>query len=293
MRSKRERGSLERLLNPNFWLELSKKSKKGEKAFLKRDFWELISEDYDELEENSFYRGMREDILQEMERRGALREDFSFFDICCGTGSYTVKVAPKVSRVYALDISPSMLKILRRKIEELNLRNVTIIEADWRKFEPQDQYDTVLVSMTPILKDLEEVERILRITKRFFIAVQWAGLRRNYLMEEVEREFFGRYREERQPGIFLLFNFLYAKGLPGDVKFYYGILEKKTTPEKFLQRLKFRLTAKGYRIGSKKERAILKFLEAKAKDGYLENKTEVRIGALFLKKDLQQWTQYR
>lgn len=285
MRFKRERSSLKHLLDPEFWLALSQRGQRGVNAYLKKDFWELISEDYDELDEGNFYGSLQEDILQEMERRGALRSDFTFFDVCCGTGAYTVRVAPKVSKVYALDFSPSMLRILRKKAEEAGIRNITIIEADWREFRPQEKYDTVFVSMTPILRDLKEVERILAMTKRYFIAVQWAGLRRNYLLEEIEKKFFKTYREEKYPGIFLLFNYLYAKGTPGDIKFYHGVLERRTALEKFYQRLKFRLSAKGYKIGPRKEKAILDFLKERAKEGILRVRTEVRIGALFLKKE--------
>lgn len=275
---------LHKLLSPVFWEEIASFKKKGEKAYLKSDFWNLIAEEYDDLEENPFYQELQRDILQEMEKRGALKREYTFFDLCCGTGSYTVKIAPQVSRVFALDISPQMLGVLRRKLKELSLNNVTVIEADWRKYQPSHAFDTVLVSMTPILRDLKEIKRILQYTKEFFIAIQWAGLRKNYLMEEVEKKFFGKVKEERHPGIYLLFNYLYALGKPGDVKFYQGFLKRRAMVEKFWERLKFRLLSKGYHIGPRKEKKIRGFLEERAVEGYIENTSEVRIGAIFLRK---------
>ncbi len=44
--------------------------------------------------------------------------------------------------------------------------------------------------------------------------------------------------------------------------------------------------AKGYRISAKKEKAVLNFLEDKSEDGIIEYKTKVRIGALFLNKEV-------
>lgn len=280
---KRKEALLHRLLNPLFWEEVAASKKKADKAYLRSDFWNIIAEEYDDLEENPFYQELQSDILQEMEKRGALEREYTFFDLCCGTGSYTIKVAPKVSQVFALDISPQMLEVLRRKVQSLGLNNITIIEADWKKYEPPQAFDTVLVSMTPILRDLKEVKRILQYTKKYFIAVQWAGLRKNFLMEEIEKRFFKRIKEEKHPGLFLLFNYLYTLGKPGDVKFYQGFLKRRAKVEKFWERLKFRLLAKGYTIGPRKEKLIKQFLEDKAKEGFIENTSEVRIGAIFLK----------
>lgn len=281
---KNKRFQLSTLLKPSFWISLSKEPKGKTTKYLKKDFWELIAEDYDSLEENSFYIGMQEDIINEMERRGALGKDYSFFDVACGTGSYTIKIAKKVSQVYALDISPSMLEHLKIKMERENLKNITVIEADWRKYNPSEDFDTVFVSMTPILRDLKEVKRLYSIARKHFIAVQWAGLRQNLLQEEIERKFFNKRAKDPQPGFFIIFNYFYTLGNPGDAKFYEGFFEKKTPIEKFWQRLKFRLESKGYKISLKKEKEILKFLEEKAIRGIIENKTKVRIGALFVKK---------
>lgn len=276
--------SLNKILKPSFWESLSLSRKKRTEVYQKEDFWNLIAEDYDALEETPFYSALQRDILQEMEKRGALKSNYTFFDVACGTGNYTVKVADKVSRVLALDISPGMLEVLKKKIEAQKIKNVTIIQADWRKYEPEEFYDTVFVSMTPILRDLKEVKRLYSCAKRFFIVVSWAGLRKNHLLDEIERNFFGRLKEETHPGLILLFNYFYTLGNPGDVKFYEGLFERGDSVEKLWKRFKFRLTAKGYKIGTRKERAILDYLRAKAEGGLLENKTQVRIGALFIKK---------
>lgn len=280
----KEKALLNKLLKASFWISLSQERKKESKSYLKKDFWELIACEYDELEESPFYKQMQEDIINEMEKRGALNKDFTFFDVGCGTGSYTIKIAPKVSYLYALDISPAMLEILNQKIQRNNLRNITLIEADWRKYHPSQNFDTVFVSMTPILRDLKEVSRLYKYANKFFIAVQWAGLRENLLYATIERTFFKRVIKEPQPGFFLLFNYFYTFGNPGDAKFYEGYFEKKSPVDRFWKKLKFRLESKGYKISAKKEQAILKFLEERAKDGIIENKTKVRIGALFIKK---------
>jgi len=281
--SKRKNSLLVKLLTPTFWEETFSEKRKGE-VFLKKDFWELVAEDYDALEETPFYKSMQEDILLEMEKRGALSPHFVFFDVACGTGNYTVKVAPKVKKVFALDISPSMLKILKEKLEKLKITNVEVIEADWRKYFPERTFDTVFVSMTPILRDLKEVKRLFECAERFLILISWAGLRQNPLLEEIKNRFFKKVKESKNPGILPIFNYFYTLGKPGDVKFYEGFFERRAPLERLWKRFKFRLESEGYKIGPKKEKEILKFLEEKAQEGMIESKTKVRIGALFIKK---------
>lgn len=282
--SPRKNPSLNKILNPSFWEKLYIPKKRRDLIYQKEDFWNLVAEDYDALEETSFYKEMQRDILQEMERIGALRSEFTFFDVACGTGNYTVKVAGKVLQVFALDISQAMLNILKKKIAEKGLKNITIIQADWKKYEPDRIFDTVFVSMTPILRDIKEVKRLYNCAQKFFIVVNWAGLRKNFLLDEIEKRFFRRVREEPYPGLFWLFNYFYTLGNPGNIKFYEGFFERRAPVEKIWKRFKFRLTAKGYKIGIRKEKEILKFLNDKAKDGIVENKTQVRIGALFIRK---------
>ncbi len=286
--SKAKTFSLKRLLNPSFWEKLSFSEKKDD-FYQKQDFWNLIAEDYDELEETPFYQFLQTDILEEMERRGALNSSYTFLDVGCGTGNYTIKIADKVSLVYALDYSPSMLNILRKKLEEKRIQNVLVLEEDWRKYKPDRSFDTVFVSMTPILRDLKEVKRLYKLADKFLILVSWAGLRKNFFLEEIEKKFFKKIKENKKPGIFLLFNYFYTLGIPGDVKFYEGFLERKISLERIWKRFKLRLEAKGYKIGPRKEREILKFLESFTKDGKLEVKTKVRIGALFIKKGGREW----
>lgn len=282
--SKKKKLSLNEILTPSFWVKLSSQ-KEGVSPFLKKDFWEVIASDYDALEETSFYRAMQEDIISEMEKRGALNKNFTFFDVACGTGNYSVKIAPKVSKVYALDISPAMLNLLKEKLKRANIQNVEVIEADWRKYRPERNFDTVFVSMTPILRDLKEVKRLFDIAEKFLIIVTWAGLRKNFLLEEIEKTFFGKIKPDKNPGILLIFNYFYTLGYPGDIKFYEGFFERRSTLEKVWTRFKFRLTSKGYKIGKRKERQIIAFLKEKEKNGYIETKTQVRIGAMFINKE--------
>ncbi len=273
---------------PEFWKAYQESFKTPEdEAFLKPDFWDRMADTYDDLEENAFYREMVATVVAEMERAGALSPDFSLFDLCCGTGTYTLRFAPRVRRVVALDVSSGMLAVLRRKLEAAGLRNVEVVEADWRTWSPSETFDTVFVSLTPVLNDLKEVDRLLEITRRFLVVVQWAGLRENELFREVLERFFGRRPRPRSPGAVVLFNYLFSLGYPADLRFFSGVWERSRPLEKEIERLLFKIRGEGLAVDEKLREALRAYLEDKAREGRVPSRTRVRIALLVvdLKKE--------
>jgi len=274
--------------SPEFWKAYQKRFHTEEdELFLKPDFWDQMAESYDDLEATPFYREMVETVISEMEAAGALAPEITLLDLCCGTGSYTVRFARRVKEVWALDISPGMLRVLERKIEDQGLKNVRPVLADWRLYSPPRKFETVFVSMTPILNDLEEFDRILGITERYLAIVQWAGLRENDLYREVLKRFFNRSPRKRGPGAVVLFNYLFSLGYPAEIRFFSGIWERARPLEKELKRLLFKIRGAGLYVDSRKENEIRTFLSERARDGKVISYTRVRIAFVFadLKKE--------
>jgi len=274
--------------SPEFWKNYQKRFQSEEdKTFLKPDFWDQMAEGYDDLEASPFYRKMVETVISEMEAAGALAPEVTLLDLACGTGSYTVRFAPKVKEVWALDVSSGMLKVLQKKVKEQGLQNVKTILADWRSYTPTRKFETVFVSLTPILNDLNELDRILEITERFLVLVQWAGLRENELYREILKQFFDRVPRKRGPGAVVLFNYLFSLGYPADIRFFSGIWERVRPLEKELKRLLFRLQGEGLSVDAGKEKEIRAFLSEKARDSQIVSRTRVRIALVLadLKKE--------
>ena len=90
-------------------------------------------------------------VHQVMARRGASDGD-RVLDIGCGTASLAIACARRGAQVVGIDISPRMLDIARRKVQEAELADsvtlvqMSAIELDER-FEPQS-FDTILSSLT-------------------------------------------------------------------------------------------------------------------------------------------------
>ena len=64
---------------------------------------------------------------------------------------------------------------LKRRQEERKLDNLEVINRDFYDFAPDDTYDTVFVSMSPILNQLASVDRLLALSRRYLMLGYWAG----------------------------------------------------------------------------------------------------------------------
>ncbi len=267
-------------LKPEFWKAYANRHQEvADRRFLSPEFWDQISESYDELEESPFYREMVEDIVSTMRRRGALAPENRVFDVACGPGNYAVRFAPYVKEVVGLDVSSKMLIRFKERMEKAGFSNYRLIEADWFSFKPTEEFETVFVSMSPILHDLDSIDRLLELARRFLVLVHWAGVRENLLHQRLVRQVLEKELRWKKPGIIVPFNYLYTKGYAGDLKFYCGFWKRRRRVEDELRHLLWRLEGQGLEVGPLEEGEFRRLLEKEADEkGYILSQTRVRIG---------------
>jgi cyclopropane fatty-acyl-phospholipid synthase-like methyltransferase len=61
--------------------------------------------------------------------------DSTVLDIGAGTGVFAIAVAPSCRRVIALDVSPAMTGVMRSKVAQLRIDNVSVIERGFLTYE--------------------------------------------------------------------------------------------------------------------------------------------------------------
>ena len=89
----------------------------------------------------------------------------------CGTGMVSRSLSPHVAKIMAVDTSPRMLEVLRRKAGEEKIGNIETLAHDLTRHPlPELNFDLVLSSMT--LHHIPEVEPLLH---RFFATLKSGG----------------------------------------------------------------------------------------------------------------------
>jgi ubiquinone/menaquinone biosynthesis C-methylase UbiE len=82
-------------------------------------------------------------------------------DYGCGTGLIGLFLLPHVGQVTGADNSPGMLTVLRRKIADNGIKNMTAIHLDLQTEPPLDQeFDLILCGMA--MHHIAEIDRVLR-----------------------------------------------------------------------------------------------------------------------------------
>ncbi|MFH2011436.1 MAG: class I SAM-dependent methyltransferase [Pseudomonadota bacterium] len=93
-----------------------------------------LAEGYDRQHEG--FRDFQEEALKICETLG-LSGDSIVLDIGCGTGGLSVHLAHKFKYVYAVDISEAMINILRSKISQQGIKNITPVQSGFLTYEHQ------------------------------------------------------------------------------------------------------------------------------------------------------------
>jgi ubiquinone/menaquinone biosynthesis C-methylase UbiE len=108
----------------------------------------------------------RKNIVKE----GGIEEGFHILDYGCGSGSYITAVAElvgKSGKIYALDINPLAIEMVKKIAAKNQLMNVETILSDRKTGLPDDGIDVVLLydtfhDLTDPNGVLEELHRILK-----------------------------------------------------------------------------------------------------------------------------------
>lgn len=110
--------------------------------------------------------------------RLGLSETSEVIDLGAGTGQFTLAAAPLSARVVAVDVSPVMLTILRKKVHEAGLENVDIVRSGFLTYEHQENpadflYSRFALHHLPDFWKSIALHRLRRITRPGGILRLW------------------------------------------------------------------------------------------------------------------------
>lgn len=120
-------------------------------------------------------------ILDKLELRG----EMVFADLGCGTGFFAIPAARRVKKVFALDIQPEMLDILKDNIKKEKITNIEVILSGESSIPLSDKSVDILfmVNVFHELEDksalLREVKRVLKLNGRLMI-IDWKKMEMDF-----------------------------------------------------------------------------------------------------------------
>ena len=143
-----------------------------------RKFWSKNASGYDQSIIEKYwkiYPSLLDKIAQDVETGGTVLE------VATGTGLVALKIASAADQVHAIDISPQMIDVAKKKAEETGIDNVAFSVEDAYALPFSDgMFDTVvcnnaLHNMKQPGDALSEIRRVLRPDGRFIAIIAGVG----------------------------------------------------------------------------------------------------------------------
>jgi 16S rRNA G966 N2-methylase RsmD len=152
-----------------------------------KNFWDFKAKKYPRPFDEGVICKTKE-ILKKIELCGVSFEGKDLIDIGSGTGIYGLVISQKAGRVLCFDVSDGMINILKEEAEKLNIKNVETITGNFKEYNFENYkkaFDISFASMTPAVKEMEDVLKMEYLSKDFCVYIGWAGKRENKVYDEV------------------------------------------------------------------------------------------------------------
>ena len=160
-----------------------------------KEVWERIAESFDKTRRRPWLKCV--EFIDSMEKKGL------FLDIGCGNGRHLIPAAKRSKLVIGIDFSINMLRTCRNNLENSEIRNYALLQADARCLPFKDDcfdYVIFIASLHNIrgrdnrIRALKEMRRILKERGRGLVSV-WSRWQDRFLLHFV-KELFSKKTEE-------------------------------------------------------------------------------------------------
>lgn len=133
-----------------------------------------IVSDYDK--QHTKFRNYENEASRITQALGISKNDV-VVDMGCGTGGISIYLAKSCKKLYAVDISPEMIKIFNKKIKEKNINNITTICSGFLSYNHDNEPVDVVISNAVLhhlpdfwkLVALKNINGILKPGGKFFL----------------------------------------------------------------------------------------------------------------------------
>lgn len=251
------------------------KSDSADQGTIQQRIWDRAAKSFGEAPIPTFADNL---FLQRMAAELPLTGEVRTLDVGCGSGIYSLALAPRVGEAVGVDISPEMIRYAQDKKQTLGLTNTRFSCLNWDLADVdalgfRGAFDVAFAHMTPAVHDFKTLDK-LNACSRNLCLVEKPVRRCDPLQDEIFRLVGLDDAQSHGDSTVEAFSYLWYKGYRP--QFFYGdeVWTSDRSPEDtaawYLDRARLQKP-----ISLNDETRVLDFLRAQAPDGLVHERTTV------------------
>lgn len=243
-------------------------------------FWDSRADEFNSKISESKTLKETEEVINYLQKKGAIESDGSILDIGCGPGKYALEFAKKVEKVTGTDISSKMLTFAEKNAHSKGIDNIEFIQTSWPEADLSalgwiKNFDLVFASFCPGIDSAEALEKIVKAShKHCFIS--GFVTREDRIMDRLKRRF-GIKVNSWGRQIYYSFNLLWNWGYYPEITYQDRYWHRTYDIEQFADTFLTRLNIKHYFDRSD----IISYLKEFSVDGKIEEQTTSKVARLY------------
>jgi len=240
----------------------------------------------------SYARNMEQDrrqkktdqILEFLDECGFEPDGAKVLDIGCGPGTLSLPLSRMGADVTSLDISSGMLDRLKDSVKQESLP-INIIECSWwtadiDEFGFRNEFDLVIASMTPGIKDAENFDRMMTCSKKFCYYSNFLRREEDKAYRDIRSSILGESSENNMNGgMNFPFMYLYLAGYRPSVKINHAEWKEEASWQETADRA-IDFIGRGRDFDDETKQKIMDYYQNAATDGMYLSESDVYTGMM-------------
>lgn len=218
-----------------------------------------------------------------------LHPNSNVLDIGCGPGKFAIEFAQTAHSVTGVDISSKMLQSAAANAAAKRAFNVDFKELDWNKadlaeLQWRNKFSLVTAIMSPALGSKEGLDKMLEASSECGLLCHFIE-RCDSIIDEIKRDVLHRPTVDQfgNTGLYCSFNILWHYKMFPEIAYFDTERERIRTLAEANHHYLNRMGMKE-ELSPAQKTAALEFIQSKAENGIVKEKTAAKIACIFWRK---------
>ncbi|TQD23400.1 class I SAM-dependent methyltransferase [Methanolobus vulcani] len=247
------------------------------------EVWNKRSKNYAKNNGKGDGKKKTEEILVFLDECGFNPEGAKVLDIGCGPGTLSLPLARLGAEVTSLDISSGMLDRLKDVVKKESLP-IEVLEYSWWTADIDElgfrkEFDLVIASMTPGIKNVEDFDKMVACSKRLCYYSNFLQRSEDKAYYDIQTSILDENPKVNMNGIVYPFMYLYLSGHRPSLRINHSEWKEEVSWEEAADRA-IDFIGRGRSFDDETKGRIMNYYQTASQNGMYSSKSDAYIGMM-------------